>query len=244
MRYIFSFGMTIDKCNLYGRDTKRSGRENTIVKLRILSFFQTADFAFLRAGSGLWDFLRNRTNRFVCAYTGIERSLTMFWNFGRRSQEFAELIYDQKPAASAEIRGSKSNSGLHGSVLFYQTKGGVLVTAEIFGLPQGEGNCGQRVFGFHIHEYGSCTGNSSDPFADTGMHYNPNQCPHPAHAGDLPPLFGNKGYAWSSFVTDRFQVEDIIGRSVIVHDSPDDFVTQPSGNSGKKIGCGVIKKRR
>ncbi|NLF57432.1 MAG: superoxide dismutase family protein, partial [Candidatus Hydrogenedens sp.] len=102
--------------------------------------------------------------------------------------------------------------------------------------------CAGEVFGFHIHEGNACTGNASDPFAATGGHFNPQSCPHPQHAGDLPPLFGNNGYAWSSVLTDRFTVDAIAGRTVVIHRRPDDFTTQPSGNSGEKIACGVIKK--
>ncbi len=73
-------------------------------------------------------------------------------------------------------------------------------------------------------------------------HYNPGGCEHPRHAGDLPPLFGNDGAAVSLFLTSRFSVEDVIGKTVIIHDSPDDFTTGPSGNAGEKIACGVIRK--
>ena len=65
---------------------------------------------------------------------------------------------------------------------------------------------------------------------------------HPYHAGDLPPLFGSGGVAVSVFLTDRFHLEDIIGKTVIIHSSPDDFTTQPSGNAGAKIACGEIKR--
>jgi Cu-Zn family superoxide dismutase len=93
----------------------------------------------------------------------------------------------------------------------------------------------------HIHEGGSCTGNAADPFADAGSHYNPEGCEHPAHAGDLPPLFSNRGTAWGAVLTDRFSVGEISGKTVIIHLNPDDFTTQPAGNSGAKIACGVIR---
>lgn len=80
-----------------------------------------------------------------------------------------------------------------------------------------------------------------DPFADAMPHYDPNGCEHPHHAGDLPPLFENNGFALSLVLTDRFSVDEVIGRTVIVHADPDDFTTQPSGNSGEKIACGVIR---
>ena len=80
-------------------------------------------------------------------------------------------------------------------------------------------------------------------FTNFGMkHYNPHGCDHPYHAGDLPPLFETSGLALSAFLTDRFTVDEVIGRTVIIHDQPDDFTTQPSGNSGTKIACGVIRR--
>lgn len=144
------------------------------------------------------------------------------------------------PAAHATVKGSPKFPDINGMVFFYPLTNGTLVTAQINGLPQGTGNCPADVFGFHIHEGNHCTGNAEDPFANTGAHYNPRVCPHPAHAGDLPPLFGNHGYAFMAFITDRFSVQEIIGRTVIIHSAPDDFTTQPSGNSGAKIACGQI----
>lgn len=82
---------------------------------------------------------------------------------------------------------------------------------------------------------------SKDPFANAMAHYDPEGCPHPYHAGDMPPLFGNNGFAFSAFITDRFSIREIIDKTVIIHSAPDDFMTQPSGNSGAKIACGVIK---
>lgn len=149
-------------------------------------------------------------------------------------------ILRRGPQARAIVKGSDVYPDIYGQVLFYQTRQGVLVVADLMGLPSGIGSCGGRVFGFHIHEGGSCTGNAEDPFADAKTHYNPNGCLHPYHAGDLPPLFGNNGYAFNAVLTDRFTVNEIVGRTVIVHDNPDDFTTQPSGNSGTKIACGRI----
>lgn len=88
----------------------------------------------------------------------------------------------------------------------------------------------------------SCTGNPIDEFADAKTHYNPQNCPHPYHAGDLPPLFENNGYSYMSVFINKFKVKDLIGKVIIIHDMPDDFTTQPSGNSGTKIACGEIKK--
>ena len=82
---------------------------------------------------------------------------------------------------------------------------------------------------------------SDAPFPLSGAHYNPGECEHPHHAGDLPPLFGCNGYAMSVFLTDRFLVDDVIGKTLIIHDRPDDFKTQPAGDAGEKMACGVIQ---
>lgn len=142
--------------------------------------------------------------------------------------------------ASAKIYGGEQNPRVYGTVLFRQTPGGVLVTAQICNLPnQGANNFG--VFGFHIHEGSSCTGNAQDEFANVEGHFNPHFEEHPYHAGDLPPLFSNDGYAYMQVLTNRFNICDIIEKTVIIHSMHDDFTTQPSGNSGKKIACGKIE---
>ena len=146
-----------------------------------------------------------------------------------------------KPNSAADITGGENYPGIRGRVIFRQQKNGVLVTADIYGLPTGETGCDSGVFGFHIHEGEDCGSNGQEPFSNTKGHYNPGDCPHPYHAGDLPPLFENDGYAYMSFLTNRFTATEIIGRTVVIHLKPDDFHSQPSGNSGEKIACGVIK---
>lgn len=151
---------------------------------------------------------------------------------------FTELLLRDHPDAAAWIRGNTENSQLSGMVKFYHTTyGGVLVEAQIFGLPNVEITGSGNFYAMHIHESGDCSNN----FAHTGTHYNPKDTTHPNHAGDMPPLLGNQGYAYSVFYDKRFTVPEIIGRSVIIHKMPDDFTTQPAGNAGEKIGCGEIK---
>lgn len=151
-------------------------------------------------------------------------------------------LLNKKPAASANVRGSSGYPNIRGTVSFFETRGGVVVAAEFTGLPYSVGLCGDGILAFHIHEGRSCSGTAEDPFKDTGGHYNPGNCPHPQHAGDMPPLFVNKGRAFLAFMTDRFTVSEIIGRTVIVHAGRDDFTSQPSGNAGAKIACGEIKR--
>lgn len=146
------------------------------------------------------------------------------------------------PQAVAFLAGGEEYPNIEGEVRFYRTPAGVVVYAQMEGLPKAEASCEERIFGFHIHEGTVCSGDKADPFADARGHYNPDLCPHPSHAGDLPPLFGCHGLALSVFLTDRFTVDEVLGKALILHDQPDDFVSQPSGNAGKKIACGIIQR--
>lgn len=150
----------------------------------------------------------------------------------------SNILYDAK----SHIKGGKKYPKIDGTVTFKETKNGVLVTAKIKGLPQSKDHCKGRFFGFHIHEGTSCTGNLTDEFANAKSHLNPTNCPHPFHIGDLPPLIENNEYAYTTVLINKFKIKDILGKVVIIHDSPDDFTTQPSGNSGTKIACGKIKR--
>lgn len=146
------------------------------------------------------------------------------------------------PSAVAIINGSESTSSIRGEVLFYQLNDGVYIKAYITGIPdtnsKGEPT---RFHGFHIHENGNCSqNNTNESFPYTGNHFNPTNADHPFHAGDLPPILSANGIGILSVFTDAFRVVDIIERSIILHDGPDDFTSQPSGMSGNKIACGVI----
>lgn len=136
--------------------------------------------------------------------------------------------------AIARIWGAPEVPGLRGTVRFLPRSGGTLVVARIQGLPESAGG----FFALHIHETGNCR---EEGFPNTGSHFDPERMPHPGHAGDLPPLLRRQdGSARLAVVTDRFTVRDVVGRSVVIHSGADDFRTQPSGDSGRKIGCGVI----
>lgn len=140
------------------------------------------------------------------------------------------------PQAVALIHGGNEVPSLFGKVKFYQKSDCAVVVADIDGLPKNA----TGFYGFHIHEGTSCSGNG---FSKSGSHYNPTGTLHPSHTGDLPPLILCNGGARMAVTTDRFKVTDIIGRTVIIHDMPDDFNSQPSGNAGSKIACGIIEKR-
>lgn len=152
---------------------------------------------------------------------------------------FIQLLAYERPAAAAWVTGNAANPKLSGLVKFYQTSySGVLVEAEIFGLPNISAQGSSDFYAFHIHEFGNC----SDNFQKVGGHYNPTGSAHPDHAGDLLPLLGNQGYTWSAFYDKRFTIDEIIGKSVIIHANRDDFTSQPSGDPGSMIGCGEIRR--
>lgn len=150
---------------------------------------------------------------------------------------FLDILQNCCPDAYADINGNSDYPFLNGKACFYNTGyNGTLVEVEVFGLPDNENKNAKSFYGMHIHENGDCT----PPFDKTGEHYDPYNIHHPMHAGDMPALLGNNGYAYMTFYNERFNICDIINRSIVIHLMPDDFKTQPSGNSGKKIGCGVI----
>lgn len=155
--------------------------------------------------------------------------------------------YYDKVTAYAKIYGSSLAPNIYGNIFFDDVPGGTEVYVELWGLPEykpAKGDMGPiGPFGFHIHEYGLCEiTNPEDPFLSAGGHYNPTNQPHGNHAGDFPVIFSNNGYARMCFFTDKFKPKDIIGKSVIIHQNPDDYRTQPSGNSGKRIACSIINR--
>ena len=150
---------------------------------------------------------------------------------------FSNTLERNNYYAKADIKGSMEFPMLSGVVYFYPVANGTLVRAEITGLPTANLPCETEIFGFHLHEGETCGGRM---FEDAGGHYNPENCPHPAHMGDMPPLFGNGGLAWCAFYTNRFTPAQVVGKTVIIHDKADDFKTQPAGDAGKRIACGKI----
>ena len=136
-----------------------------------------------------------------------------------------------RPDAIARVSGNNSAPCLYGSVKFYTMGRNVLVVADICGLPKTDTD----FFAMHIHEGLDCENSLG--------HYDPDNRKHPLHAGDLPPLMSCGGYAFTSVLTDRFRIPEVIGKTLIIHSRPDDFHSQPSGNAGEKIACGIISQR-
>lgn len=144
--------------------------------------------------------------------------------------------------AVALVRGTAEGSAVAGSVRFTQTGDGLEFVGKLSGLPAGQ-------HGFHIHENGLC----SDAGKDAGGHYNPHDAPHgqalkdgpkKAHAGDLGNVVAREdGTAVVSGKIAKLTLSGgrrwVAGRAVIVHEKADDF-SQPLGNAGGRIGCGII----
>jgi Cu-Zn family superoxide dismutase len=131
-------------------------------------------------------------------------------------------------------------NNVSGTITFTQTDKGVRVIADIQGLSQGK-------HGFHIHEFGDCT--SADGIS-AGGHYNPEGKMHGGpmdisrHMGDMGNLVADEsGKAYLEYVDAIIKLNgpnSIIGRSVVVHKGEDDLKSQPAGNSGPRVACGVI----
>ncbi len=150
---------------------------------------------------------------------------------------FSLSTLTSKPSAHAIIHGNTAYPDLTGIVNFYQTNWGIglMIEAEFTNLPNTPDNS-PRFLGFHLHEEGDCT----DNFANTGMHYNPTNAVHPYHTGDFPAILNSSGYAYLAFYDSFLTLKQVLNRSVIVHSKRDDYTTQPSGDSGDKIGCGIV----
>ena len=128
-----------------------------------------------------------------------------------------------------------------GEVTFTTESGGVHVVGQFSGLVLGE-------HGFHVHEKGDC---SAPDGSSAGGHFNPTTKPHAArdaaarHVGDLGNLKADPyGLARVDFVDTGLTLSgpnSIIGKAVIVHEKADDFTTQPTGNAGGRVACGVIE---
>lgn len=147
------------------------------------------------------------------------------------------------PSAVARLSPTAGNT-VSGTVRFAQSSAGVLVSGEVRGLKPG------AVHGFHVHEKGDC---SSPDGMSTGGHFNPEGKPHGEHgrgahhAGDLQSLKADaNGTAVFTFESRAISIgsgaTDIVGKGLIVHRDPDDYTTQPTGNSGPRLACAVIAR--
>lgn len=197
----------------------------------------------------------------------IRRLAGCGWTYARLRNTDADMNAFQAPfvgllflslaslTIQAQTPGGKSSSSskaiavLHptagnkvaGSVTFTPVAGGVQVHAEITGLTPGK-------HGFHVHEFGDC---SAADLSSAGGHFNPTSQPHAGpdaasrHVGDMGNVEADaSGNAKLDYVDHQISLtndeKSVIGRSVVVHAKPDDLKSQPAGDSGARIACGVI----
>ncbi len=159
----------------------------------------------------------------------------MLFSIFNSERNIFKLLSTKSPTLISNIKGVGENSKIKGTAKFYELPEGIIVVTEVFNLPETKTN----IFAQHIHDGIDC-----QDMEKIGGHYNPQNVEHPCHSGDLLPLLSNQGYSWSAFLDNRFTLKEIIGKMYIIHSNPDDFTTQPSGNSGEKIACGIIEKKQ
>jgi Cu-Zn family superoxide dismutase len=147
------------------------------------------------------------------------------------AQEVTKAIAVLHPASGSQVMGT---------VTFTKTADGMKVVADITGLKPGN-------HGFHIHEFGDC---SAADATSAGGHFNPSKNPHAGHdadkrhEGDLGNIEADASGKAHLELTDKMMAmsgdKSIIGRGVIVHEKADDLKTQPTGDAGGRVACGVI----
>jgi Cu-Zn family superoxide dismutase len=145
-----------------------------------------------------------------------------------------------EPTKAIAVLHPTKGSNVEGVVTFTKTGGEVKIVAEVSGLTPGN-------HGFHIHEFGDC---SSPDGKAAGGHFNPTNNPHAGHddaqrhEGDMGNLEADASGKAHLELTDKMMTmsgeNSIIGRGVIVHEKADDLKSQPVGNAGGRVACGVI----
>lgn len=141
---------------------------------------------------------------------------------------------------------SASGSLVSGRVVLLPAMQGVRITGTIGGLRAGGS------FGFHVHERGDC---SAVDASSAGGHFNPTVAPHGRagagahHLGDMDNLVADsEGVVQLDRVLQGASLggggQDILGKALVVHADPDDYHSQPAGNAGIRLACGVIKAAR
>jgi superoxide dismutase, Cu-Zn family len=173
-----------------------------------------------------------------CAHKGAPSSETP----AAQTEQSIDAGLAGEKTAHAHLEPKSGNTTLKGHAEFTATPVGVKMTLHVEGVPPGE-------HGAHLHETGDC----SDPEAkNAGGHWNPSAHQHGAppptssHLGDLGNLtVGEDGKGHLEVTSEGWKIgdgsaEDLLGKAVVIHGGPDDLVSDPAGNSGPRIGCGVI----
>lgn len=161
-------------------------------------------------------------------------------NEGEKGKAHLELNSKKQKNRAIAVISPIKGSQVTGIVTFTIKEGGVQIIADLEGLTPGQ-------HGFHVHEHGDCGGNGMA----AGGHFNPTNKQHGApndpnsHVGDLGNVVADeKGYAHYEHFNKMIAFSgpnNIIGRSLVIHAGEDDLKSQPTGNSGERIGCGLIE---
>ena len=151
-----------------------------------------------------------------------------------------KMMREEKTTKAVCVIYPTAGNKVHGIVTFTEEKNGIKVVADIEGLKPGK-------HGFHIHQYGDCSSNDG---MSAGGHFNPDNMPHAGpmakmrHEGDMGNVTadsnGKVHFEWTDNLLSFEGRHSIIGRGLIVHTVFDDLKSQPVGNAGARVGCGVI----
>jgi Cu-Zn family superoxide dismutase len=153
---------------------------------------------------------------------------------------FGTSAFAQEPTKAIAVLHPLKDSNVEGTVTFAKSGNEVKIVADVTGLTPGK-------HGFHIHQYGDC---SSSDGSSAGGHFNPTSNPHASHdaaqrhEGDMGNLEADASGKAHLELTDNMMTmsgeKSIIGRGIIVHEKEDDLKSQPVGNAGGRVACGVI----
>ena len=166
-------------------------------------------------------------------------------SFGSFSAQAQTEEKSSAPLRAITVLHPTAGNKVSGTVTFTEVADGVQVHAEITGLTPGN-------HGFHVHQFGDC---SAPDASSAGAHFNPTNKPHAGpdaterHVGDMGNLEADaSGKATLDYLDHQISLTNdqssVIGRSVVVHAKPDDLKSQPAGDSGARIGCGVIGRAK
>ncbi len=190
--------------------------------------------------------MRHQLLRLSVALTGVAALSLAACGDDDEAASTTTTVATPAPGARADVVNAQGQST--GQVSFTEGAGRVVVEASLRGLPPG-------FHGFHVHAVGKC----EPPFTSAAGHLTVGAQDHPAHAGDQPALLlAADGTAETRFATDRYRMSDLLtpeGRAIIVHAGADnhgnvptryapgiDQMTKDTGDSGARLGCGVIKR--